>query len=70
MWSFNAIETLQCYIIAESQDELQWLLYKFYEETKKCNNKISTEKTMFITNTKEPMSCPLEAEVKMIEQVI
>lgn len=56
-------------LIADSEDSLQRLLYKFAQTCDKCNLKISTKKTKVLTVSKEPIRCKLQLYDKVVEQV-
>ncbi|XP_045461751.1 uncharacterized protein LOC123671811 [Harmonia axyridis] len=57
-------------IVAESEDDLQRLLFKFYIKAKTLNMEISTAKTKSLVASKEPIRCKLVLEDLPIEQVI
>ncbi|XP_045461986.1 uncharacterized protein LOC123672057 [Harmonia axyridis] len=57
-------------IVAESEDDLQRLLFKFYTKAKKLNMEISTTKTKSLVVSKEPIRCKLVVEDRPVEQVM
>lgn len=57
-------------LVADSEDNLQRLLYRFHLTAKIFNMTISTEKTKSMVIAKEPIRCKLEIERAMIEQVM
>ena len=70
----NKIISMVCYpddaaIFAETQDDLQRQLHKFYQISQAINMTISIEKTKSITFAKEPVRCKLVVQNKIIEQV-
>lgn len=54
-------------LIRESEDDLQWLLYKFSMEAQYGN---LNRKKQFDDNCKGPVQCRLEVEGKVIEHII
>ena len=56
-------------IIAETEDDLQRQLHKFYQASRGLNMNISIEKTKSITFAKDPVRCKLVVENNIIEQV-
>lgn len=57
-------------LMANTEDDLQRLLYGFYLGCRKYNMKISLTKTKSMTISKLPLRCKLELERKIIEQVM
>lgn len=57
-------------IMAESEDDLQRLLFKFHTKAKKLNMEISTPKTKTLVISKEPIRCKLVVEDRPVEQVM
>lgn len=57
-------------LIAESEDDLQRLLFQFYKTCQSFNMRISTQKTKCITISKEPLRCKLAINEYLIEQVM
>ena len=57
-------------LIADTEDDLQRLLYNFQLSCLKFNMKISIHKTKAMTVSKEPLCCKLETDGKMVEQVM
>lgn len=57
-------------LLAEPEDNLQRMLYKFATEAKKYNMTIATEKTKSLVISKEPIRCKLEVEGNLIELVM
>lgn len=67
--------TILCYaddavLIADTEDNLQRLLYQFTKTAERYNMRIATEKTKSIVISKEPIRCKLETCGKIIEQVM
>lgn len=56
-------------IFAETEDDLQKQLHRFYQVSQAMNMTISTEKTKSITFAKDPVRCKLVVQDKIIEQV-
>lgn len=58
-------------LVAESEDDLQRLLYTFKNTAEKYNMKISTTKTKSMTISREPLRCKLAIDdVTIIDQVM
>lgn len=57
-------------LIAENEDDLQRLLFKFNNICKQYNMKISTEKTKALTIARDPIRCKLVVDNDIIEQVM
>ena len=57
-------------IVAESENDLQKMLYKFHLTAQKYNMKISVDKTKCLTFSKNPVRCKLTIDNKPIEQVM
>ena len=57
-------------LIADSEDNLQRLLYRLVTTAKKYNMLTSTEETKSMVISKEPIRCKLEVEGHIIEQVM
>ena len=56
-------------LVAENEDDLQRLLYKFSLSCDKFNLKVSPKKTKSLTISKEPLWCKLQL-YNIIEQVM
>jgi Reverse transcriptase (RNA-dependent DNA polymerase). len=66
---------LMCYgddiaLIADTEDDLQRLLYNFHLSCLKFNVKISIHKTKVMTKSKEPLRRKLEIDYRMVGQVM
>ena len=57
-------------LMANTEDDLQRLLYRFHLSCQKYNMKISVLKSRVLTVSKMPIRCKLELEGKVIEQVM
>ncbi|XP_045480943.1 uncharacterized protein LOC123685328 [Harmonia axyridis] len=57
-------------IVADSEDDLQRLLFKFYTNAKTLNMEISNAKTKSLVASKEPIRCKLVLEDRPIEQLM
>lgn len=57
-------------LVAEDEDSLQRLLYRFSLACTKFDLKISTKKTKSLTISKEPLRCKLQLYDQIIEQVL
>ena len=55
-------------LVAESEDDLQRLLYQFNKAAKKLNMVISTAKTKSMTTSKTPIRCKLMVDDRIIHQ--
>ena len=55
-------------LIAESEDELQRLLYQFNTTARKFKINISVTKTRATTTSKIPLRCTLEIDGKSVQQ--
>lgn len=57
-------------LLAESEDDLQRLLFRFKTTAEEFNMRISTEKTKSLTISKEPLRSKLSVDNNTIEQVM
>lgn len=57
-------------IIAETEDDLQRQLYKFYKTSKLLNMNIATSKTKSMTFSRDIIRCKLVVENEIVEQVM
>ena len=66
-WILRNTHQMRDRLIADTEDDLQKLLYNFHLSCLKYNMKIFINKTKAMTIGKEPLSCKLEIDGRMIE---